>query len=152
MDAAAAVSADVPPVDANPMGSLAEWIRCTGARRAIPAPVPTARACRDRTAPAGRLGHAARRSPLLPSPETLLYGTLPLMAGSAGGYTGGARRHRSCPTHPIGVPRRRAADTPGVSARANTAVTNTVPKILIVGGGYAGFYTAWKLEKHAAQG
>jgi len=27
-------------------------------------------------------------------------------------------------------------------------VTNTVPKILIVGGGYAGFYTAWKLEKH----
>jgi NADH dehydrogenase len=26
-------------------------------------------------------------------------------------------------------------------------VTNTVPKILIVGGGYAGFYTAWKLEK-----
>ena len=22
----------------------------------------------------------------------------------------------------------------------------TVPKILIVGGGYAGFYTAWKLE------
>jgi NADH dehydrogenase FAD-containing subunit len=22
-----------------------------------------------------------------------------------------------------------------------------VPKILIVGGGYAGFYTAWKLEK-----
>ncbi len=32
---------------------------------------------------------------------------------------------------------------------SNTApVTNTVPKILIVGGGYAGFYTAWKLEKH----
>lgn len=25
---------------------------------------------------------------------------------------------------------------------------STVPKILIVGGGYAGFYTAWKLEKH----
>ena len=24
----------------------------------------------------------------------------------------------------------------------------TVPKILVVGGGYAGFYTAWKLEKH----
>ena len=23
----------------------------------------------------------------------------------------------------------------------------TVPKILIVGAGYAGFYTAWKLEK-----
>jgi NADH dehydrogenase len=31
-------------------------------------------------------------------------------------------------------------------------VTNTVPKILIVGGGYAGFYTAWKLEKHLRKG
>ncbi|WP_353115648.1 FAD-dependent oxidoreductase [Microbacterium sp.] len=28
----------------------------------------------------------------------------------------------------------------------------TVPKILIVGGGYAGFYTAWKLEKHLRKG
>ena len=26
--------------------------------------------------------------------------------------------------------------------------TRIVPKILVVGGGYAGFYTAWKLEKH----
>jgi NADH dehydrogenase len=31
-------------------------------------------------------------------------------------------------------------------------VTNTVPRILIVGGGYAGFYTAWKLEKHLRKG
>jgi NADH dehydrogenase len=31
-------------------------------------------------------------------------------------------------------------------------VTNTVPKILIVGGGYAGFYTAWKLEKLLRKG
>lgn len=31
-------------------------------------------------------------------------------------------------------------------------MTNTVPKILIVGGGYAGFYTAWKLEKHLRRG
>lgn len=28
----------------------------------------------------------------------------------------------------------------------------TVPKILVVGGGYAGFYTAWKLEKHLRKG
>ncbi len=28
----------------------------------------------------------------------------------------------------------------------------TAPKILIVGGGYAGFYTAWKLEKHLRKG
>jgi len=27
-----------------------------------------------------------------------------------------------------------------------------VPKILVVGGGYAGFYTAWKLEKHLRKG
>ncbi len=36
---------------------------------------------------------------------------------------------------------------------SNTApVKNTVPKILIVGGGYAGFYTAWKLEKLLRKG
>ena len=27
-----------------------------------------------------------------------------------------------------------------------------MPKILIVGGGYAGFYTAWKLEKYLRRG
>ena len=31
-------------------------------------------------------------------------------------------------------------------------MTSTVHKILIVGGGYAGFYTAWKLEKHLRKG
>ncbi len=31
-------------------------------------------------------------------------------------------------------------------------VKNRVPRILIVGGGYAGFYTAWKLEKHLRKG
>jgi NADH:ubiquinone reductase (H+-translocating) len=31
-------------------------------------------------------------------------------------------------------------------------VKNHVPKILIVGAGYAGFYTAWKLEKHLRKG
>jgi len=36
---------------------------------------------------------------------------------------------------------------------SNTApVKSRVPKILIVGGGYAGFYTAWKLEKHLRRG
>jgi NADH dehydrogenase len=33
-----------------------------------------------------------------------------------------------------------------------STVTPAVPKILIVGGGYAGFYTAWKLEKHLRKG
>jgi NADH dehydrogenase len=31
-------------------------------------------------------------------------------------------------------------------------VTAHAPKILVVGGGYAGFYTAWKLEKHLRKG
>ena len=31
-------------------------------------------------------------------------------------------------------------------------MTSTVPRILIVGGGYAGFYTAWKLEKLLGRG
>ncbi len=31
-------------------------------------------------------------------------------------------------------------------------MTTTVPRILIVGGGYAGFYTAWKLEKQLRRG
>ena len=33
-----------------------------------------------------------------------------------------------------------------------STATSTVPKILVVGGGYAGFYTAWKLEKHLRKG
>ncbi|HWK77099.1 MAG TPA: FAD-dependent oxidoreductase [Microbacterium sp.] len=31
-------------------------------------------------------------------------------------------------------------------------MNSSVPKILVVGGGYAGFYTAWKLEKHLRKG
>ncbi|GAA4352067.1 FAD-dependent oxidoreductase [Microbacterium rhizosphaerae] len=31
-------------------------------------------------------------------------------------------------------------------------MTKSVPRILVVGGGYAGFYTAWKLEKHLRKG
>ncbi len=34
----------------------------------------------------------------------------------------------------------------------SSTANSTVPKILIVGGGYAGFYTAWKLEKHLRKG
>ena len=40
---------------------------------------------------------------------------------------------------------------PPVSTTATSTATR-VPKILIVGGGYAGFYTAWKLEKHLRKG
>jgi NADH dehydrogenase len=33
-----------------------------------------------------------------------------------------------------------------------STTSGTVPRILVVGGGYAGFYTAWKLEKHLRKG
>ena len=35
---------------------------------------------------------------------------------------------------------------------STVAKSAAAPKILIVGGGYAGFYTAWKLEKHLRKG
>jgi len=41
VDAAAAVSADVPAVTANPMGDLSEWIRINRRADASPAPVET---------------------------------------------------------------------------------------------------------------
>ena len=38
------------------------------------------------------------------------------------------------------------------SSTAVSVAGTAVPKILVVGGGYAGFYTAWKLEKHLRKG
>lgn len=42
--------------------------------------------------------------------------------------------------------------TSTATSPASVPETHAVPKILIVGGGYAGFYTAWKLEKHLRKG
>ncbi len=42
VDASAAVTAQVPPVTANPMGDLAEWITIYRRAESTPAPVPTA--------------------------------------------------------------------------------------------------------------
>ena len=67
VDAAAAVSADVPPVDENPMGSLAEWIRLYRRAQSDPAPAPTAEPVEVAAAPAGRRGRPRAASPLLPS-------------------------------------------------------------------------------------
>ena len=39
-----------------------------------------------------------------------------------------------------------------MTSTATSTASSAVPKILIVGGGYAGFYTAWKLEKHLRKG
>ncbi|MET0303297.1 MAG: S8 family serine peptidase, partial [Microbacteriaceae bacterium] len=77
VDAAAAVTADVPTVTENPMGSLEEWIRIF--RRADAAPQPTESAVPvvvEDLPPAEAAPPAA--SPLLPSERTLLYGTVPL--------------------------------------------------------------------------
>jgi type VII secretion-associated serine protease mycosin len=41
VDAAAAVNADVPRVDANPMGDLADWIRLNRRADSTPVPIPT---------------------------------------------------------------------------------------------------------------
>ncbi|GAA1850517.1 S8 family serine peptidase [Microbacterium koreense] len=78
VDAAAAVSESVPTVTANPMGDLEEWIRLF--RRADAAPAPSVTAAPvvvDPLPPAAELPPEA--SPLLPSEETLLYGTVPLV-------------------------------------------------------------------------
>lgn len=85
VDAQAALKDSIPTVTENPMGDLAEWIRLY--RRADSAPqlenndvaapiVPELPAADPPTA-AG--------SPLLPTPETLRYGTLPLVALTATG-------------------------------------------------------------------
>ena len=43
-------------------------------------------------------------------------------------------------------------DERSIAARSHPDGTGVAAKILIVGGGYAGFYTAWKLEKHLRKG
>ena len=104
VDAGAAVSATLSSVDKNPLGDLSEWIRLhrrapaqqpaqsTATPVAIP-PLPQA----DAPAKAG--------SPLVPSADSLLYGTLPLVALTvpgiliALGVTAAARRIRSARAH-----------------------------------------------------
>ncbi len=82
VDAAAAVSADVPTVTSNPMGSLEDWIRLYRRADSGPAPAPTADPVE--VAPLPPVDVATRPvSPLLPSTDTLLYGSLPLMGASA---------------------------------------------------------------------
>jgi membrane-anchored mycosin MYCP len=99
VDAAAAVTASVPLVDENPMGSLSEWIRVY--RRAQSDPVPSRPAEPVEVAPlppADAVEPAA--SPLLPARDTVLYGTLPLSLATmaailvALGVTAAVRRIR----------------------------------------------------------
>ncbi|MFV0374769.1 S8 family peptidase [Microbacterium sp.] len=100
LNAAAAVAADVALVNANPMGSLHEWIRVYRRAEVVPGPTPTPTAVEvDPLPPAA--GPSGRESALLPSQQSLLYGTVPLigLTGAAIlvalGVTAAARRLRS---------------------------------------------------------
>lgn len=101
LDAEAAVTASLPTVSSNPMGDLKEWIRVY--RRADAPepsqPQPTSTPVAVPPLPAVEQP-AERGSPLLPTPESLRYGTLPLLALTvpgiliALGVTAAARRIR----------------------------------------------------------
>lgn len=99
VDAAAAVSANVPSVTANPMGSLEEWIRLHRRAQTDPVPAPSTEPVHVEALPPADPA-TPPSSPLLPSTDTLLYGTLPLMGGSAAailvalGVTAAVRRIR----------------------------------------------------------
>lgn len=100
VDAAAAVSAQVPSVSANPMGDLKEWIRLYRRADSAPAPAPTSGPVDVAPLPPVDAPSAAG-SPLLPTADTLRYGTLPLTALTVAaimvvlGLTAAARRIRS---------------------------------------------------------
>ena len=110
VDAAAAVGANVATVAENPMGSLSEWVRLYRRAEVAPQPQPTMTAAVIPQLPAA--DKVAVQSPLLPSADSLRYGTIPLVAVTlaailvALGVTAAARRIRSeraprTPSRPI---------------------------------------------------
>ncbi|WP_435743543.1 S8 family peptidase [Microbacterium sp. PMB16] len=100
VDAAAAISADIAPVEKNPMGDLAEWVHYYRRAETAPQPEQTVAPIEVPPLPAADAPTEAG-SPLLPSAESLRYGTLPLVALTvpgilvALGVTAAARRIRS---------------------------------------------------------
>ncbi len=151
VDASAAVRADVAHVVANPMGDLAEWIRVY--RRANPDATPAAttrpsRRCRRPAARAKGRHAISRRSCRRYASFVLRLRSAPRAHGP--GYTGRARRHRCCPTHQIGARFPLVAFLTREGIRST--VTSTAPRILIVGGGYAGFYTHGTSRSTSARG
>ncbi len=103
INAAKAVSAPVTAVSANPMGDLREWIRLYRRAESTPAPSPTPAPFTVAPLPDAEPPSRAV-SPLLPSSDSLRYGTVPLVALSLGtilvvlGVTAAARRIRSART------------------------------------------------------
>ncbi|MGW8484448.1 S8 family serine peptidase [Microbacterium sp. NPDC055903] len=100
VDANAAVTADVAAVDDDPAKDLAEWIRVYRRADSEPAPVPTVGPVEVSPLPAADPPSEAG-SPLLPSADSLRYGTLPLIVLTVPGIlvvlgvTAAARRIRS---------------------------------------------------------
>ena len=81
MDAAAAVSANVASVSSSPLGmTLKDWVRLYRRADVDPAPQPSSSPVTLPDLPAADRVDA--RSPLLPTADTLRYGTVPLMAGT----------------------------------------------------------------------
>ncbi|MCX6502166.1 MAG: S8 family serine peptidase [Microbacterium sp.] len=78
VDAAAAVSAPVATVSANPMGDLREWIRVHRRAQGTPMPETSIDPVQVPALPEADQPSAGG-SPLLPTEATLLYGSLPLM-------------------------------------------------------------------------
>ena len=77
VDAFAAVTADVPAVDANPMGDLQDWIRLH--RRADSTPVPVPTGAPTQTPPPAIAGPVDPTGTLLPSVNQLRDAGLPLL-------------------------------------------------------------------------
>lgn len=102
LDAEAAVTASIPRVSSNPMGDLKEWIRVYRRADAPEQPVPEQPATPVAVPPLPPVERSVEAaSPLLPTEESLRYGTLPLLALTvpgilvALGVTAAARRIRS---------------------------------------------------------
>lgn len=104
VDAASAVSSSaVAAVSENPLGSLTEWIRLYRRADAEPAPEPSAAPVTIPPLPPVESAPQAS-SPLLPSRDSVLYGSLPLGAATlaaimvALGVSAAARRSRQART------------------------------------------------------
>jgi membrane-anchored mycosin MYCP len=99
VDAAAAVTASVPVVTENPMGSLTEWIRVYRRAQSDPVPSRPAQPVEVEPLPPSDVVERAA-SPLLPSRDTVIYGTLPLSVATVAailvalGVTAAVRRIR----------------------------------------------------------
>ena len=149
VNAAAAVRDNVPSVTTNPLGSLAAWIHLN--RRAEPTAPPSAPpAGSSGSGPTSVRADGAAENPLgvlYPTPTELRNVGLPL--GVLLAFAIIAVVMIVAAVRQFGRLRAEALDLRGLPPSRRLSL---VPKILIVGGGYAGFYTALKLENWLRKG